>query len=243
MAAFSWEEEVWRVDAEELGDLDPLAPGGDILTDADADFHDDDASEPTNGGATDGRGVVRVWVEDGRLTKVRVSPQWHTKVGRGSLADSFGQALAFANASVADAPVSQKPSYDDVDFSQLPRFDTQAFAAFQIVFDEVEERWDQALVRHEERPPMPAPATLGTYKGVTVSLDPDGVASGVSFDKVWLGRAQSGTICTHVMRAAEKAYAHFTPAENDRAELDDIAAEHEFLLAAFKAMLNPKERS
>lgn len=231
------------MDAEELGDLDPLAPGGNILTEAGLDEDDESGVEPTDGGSSDGRGVVRVWVENGRLTKVRVSPQWHTKVGRGSLTDSFAQALAFANASVANFSVPPATSYDDVDFSQLPRFDTQAFAAFQTVFAEVEERWDQALVRHEEQPPSPAPATLGKYKGVTVSLDPDGVASGVTFDKVWLESAQAGTICTHVMRAAEKAYAHFTPAENDRAELDDIAAEHEFLLAAFKAMLNPKERS
>ncbi len=243
MAAFSWEEEVWRVDAGELGDLDPLAPGGDVLTDAGGGDDDQQDVETSDGGSSDSRGIVRVWVDDGRLTKVRVSSQWHAKLGRGSLADCFAQALGFAHVNVASAPAQEERSYDDVDFSQLPRFDAASFAAFQKVFSEVEERWDEALARRDEDAPTPPTATTGSHKGVTVTLNAEGMADRVTFEKAWLETAQAGTICTHVMRAAEKAYAQFTPADENRAELDDIATEHAVLLAAFKAMLNPKERS
>ncbi len=113
---------------------------------------------------SDGRGIVRVWVEDCRLSRVRVSPQWHAKLGRRSLADCFTQALAFAHIGVADVPMREDVGHGDMDFSQLPPCDARALAAFRSVFAEVEERWGEALVRHEEHTPGSAPATLGKYR-------------------------------------------------------------------------------
>ncbi|MEO7588158.1 MAG: hypothetical protein ABIS84_09045 [Arachnia sp.] len=224
----------------DIDDDDLLAPAPELASDAGPDDSDDALAD---GGVGDGQGIVRIWVQDGRLTQVRVSPNWHTKVGRARLDDCFTRALMLANVSVAEVGARVAPTFDDVDFSRLPRFSAGAFAAFQGAFDEVEQRWDDALERSADDHPDPLPATVGVHKGVSVALTKGGIAERVAFDPRWLETAQAGAICSHVMRAAENAYAQFTPAQDDRSELDSIEAEHEFLLTAFKAMLNPKERS
>lgn len=245
------------MDAEDIGDIDPLAPGPDIDerhdsdTDDVEDMHEEQGGDDTpadwsvmgDGSASDSQGIVRVWVEENRITKVRVSPRWHSRLQRRTLDDCFMQALMNANLHVASVEPPEVRTYDDADFSGLPPFSQRSFAAFQHAFDDVERRWDEALERREEKVPLPRPATTGKSKGVTVSLTDDGIANAVTFDTKWLDTAQAGDICTHVVRAAENAYARFIPAEEDRSEIDEVEAEHEVLLAAFKAMLNPKEQS
>ncbi|MGV8846799.1 hypothetical protein [Tessaracoccus sp.] len=217
-----------------------LAPASAPETDAEPV---DDEGIVEDGSTSDSQGIVRVWVSDGRITKVRVSPQWHARLGRRSLADCFTQALLMAQMAVADVEPGRVNDHGDVDFSRLPPVSEQSLAAFQTAFDEVEQRWGQALQRQDAKEPASRVAVTGKSSGVTVSLNRAGLAESVSFDKVWLESAQAGTICTQVMRAAENAHAKFVPGEDDRGELDDIEEEHELLLAAFKAMLNPKEQS
>lgn len=223
----------------DTGDDELLAPAA--APAPEADDLDEDEEAAGDGGSGDIEGIVRVWLEDGRLTKVRVSPIWHVKLGRRTLEDCFTEALALASFRVAPAAPLKQSRYDDADFGQLPRLGAQSFAAFQSLFDDVEKRWDDALLRRDENPTEPRPATVGTYKGVTVTLDEAGWANRVSFDKAWLDGAQAGTICTQVMRAAEVAYDRHTPEDDIDSELDDLQSEHEYLQAAFKAMLNPKE--
>lgn len=233
-------------------DLDPLAPvlydGGDAepeLTDApsplgmDVEPEVDDAEG--DGGVSDGDGIVRVWLEDGQLAKVRVSPNWHAKLNGRPLADAFRFALAMANARVAEVEPAPEPDLSGVDFTPPP-LTSRTFAVMQGMFDDVEARWAEATQRYLERPPASHPAVEGRSKGVTVSLDGGGRAERVSFDDKWLDQAQAGSICTHVLQAANNAYGRFQPQADDRSELEAIEEEHAFLMATFKAMLNPKEQ-
>lgn len=240
---------------EEDGDLDPLAPtdwaagepaGADDLADplAPVMYGDEeqggDEEDPADGGVSDPEGIARVWVEDGRLTKVRVSPVWYTKLGRRSLGECFSHALQMANATVAAEEVRRVRDYSDEDFSGLPQFSSVAFAAFQGVLQDVHERWAQAIEHRGSRRPRSTEATVGRSKGVTVSLNDAGLADTVAIDEKWLDTAQAGQICTHVQKAAEEAYARYVPPASDREELDSIEDEHAYLTAAFKAMLNAR---
>lgn len=217
-----------------------LAPSSALVSDA---IPEDDEAGIGDGSTSDSKGIVRIWTSDDRITKVRVSTQWHSRLGRRTLDDCFTQALLAANLRVSQVVPEEPVSAEDVDASLLPPFSQRAFAAFAIAFDDVEQRWDQALERHRDRQPQPRPLISGKSKGVMVFLNDAGVADTVTFDGEWLDTAQAGDICNHVVRAAENAYALFTPVEEDRGELDEIQAEHQFMVAAFKAMLNPKERS
>lgn len=221
-------------------DLDPLAPVVYGET-PEAEVSDEDAAD---GGVSDSDGIVRVWLEDGQLSKVRVSPTWATRLGRRTLSECFTQALRMANANAPVAVTTERdaPTFDDVDFSRLPRFDAQTFSVMQDLIAEAEERWDAAIERNRAEPP-PAPERVeGSSKGVTVLLSPAGMAEAVRFDAKWLRSAQAGTICDHVLLAARNAYARYVPGEERREELDDLEDEHRLLMATFKAMLNPKER-
>lgn len=202
--------------------------------------------------AMDSAGIVRVWLADGRLTQVRVSHTWRNRIGRRSLESCFAEALALATLRdevlpfAADGTLSEPPAvaepenYDGIDFGQLPRFDSRSFQGLRDRFDEVEQRWDDALERQRDDQPAATRPITGTHKGVTVTLDGDGRAEQVSFDKVWLAEANADAISTHVLRAADAAVARFVP--DDRGgELDACEAEHQFLMTAFTAMLNPEE--
>lgn len=220
-------------------DLSPLAPV--VYGEApEADENlDEDAAD---GGVSDSDGIVRVWLTDGRLTKVRVSPTWYTRLGKRTLTECFSQALRMANATVGHVAERESPSFDDVDFSGLPRFDSRAFAVMRNLVADTEERWDAAIEEYQSRPPAQPSTVEGRSKGVTIRLNGAGLAEAVQFDDKWLGSVQSATICDHVLLAAENAYSRYVPNTEDREELDAIEDEHKFLMATFKAMLNPKER-
>ena len=78
----------------------------------------DDEDIVEDGSTSDSQGIVRVWVSEGRITRVRVSPQWHARLGRRSLADCFTQALLMAQMTVAEVHPAQVNHHDDVDFSR-----------------------------------------------------------------------------------------------------------------------------
>ncbi|GAB3818678.1 hypothetical protein GCM10028820_21430 [Tessaracoccus terricola] len=79
-------------------ELDPLAPV----------FYDDGSPEEepdeSDGGFSDVDRVVRVWVADGRLTKVRVSPVWYRKLRNTTMESAFGQAFWQSNLTIAPVP-------------------------------------------------------------------------------------------------------------------------------------------
>lgn len=218
-----------------------LAPATAPTPEAAAGDIDEAEAFPVDGGFGDNDGIVRVWVEDGRLSKVRVSPVWHARLGRRPLADCFAQALALSHIRVSPVDEVEARTLAEADFVSLPRFGTESFAAFQMLFEDVEKRWDEALQDRADHPPQPRPDTVATYKGVTVSLDETGRAHRVSFDTKWLDKAQAGMICTHVMRAAELAYDRYVPVDETDSELDELRSEHELLQAAFARMLNPRD--
>lgn len=225
------------VQTDDLGPLAPVIYGDEPVEET----LEEDAAD---GGVSDSDGIVRVWLEDGRLSKVRVSPTWYTRLGKRTLTECFSQALRMANANASVGVVEQRqaPSFDDVDFSGLPRFNNRTFAVMQNLVADAEQRWDEAIERYRSRPRTEPGTVEGRSKGVTVALNGAGLAQSVTFDEKWLDSAQAGTICDHVMAAAENAYAKHVPGDDDRDELNDLEDEHRFLMATLKAMLNPKER-
>lgn len=224
-------------------DFDPLAP---------PDFGDapDEAADPGVGGFADPDRIVRVWVEDNRLTKVRVSPVWFRRVmGEDTLENHFRQAFAeasFSLASVPDestAPVDEDEdglADDDAAFDQLPRLSKASLAAFGELFAQVERRIDEAVDSSAPGRAEPAPPTVGTAQGVTVVLDARGRACDVQFEEDWLDEAQVGAIGSAVLAAAQDAYARHGDTGDAHPELDDLLEERRLLMAAYRAMLNPR---
>lgn len=224
---------------------------------------EEDLEEEGDGGHSDSDKIVRIWVEDGRLTKVRVSPVWYTKLRGRTLEAVFQQALARANVGVADAPEPPEigpggelpeldaipaadpgaGEFDDVDFSALPRLSRRTLAAMAALQQDLLQRREQALAQRRARPAPATPdPTVGRSKGVRVRLDPTGLAEAVEFEKSWLNEAHAGTICTHVVLAASDAYRRHNPVEREPDELDEVLQEHRFVSAALRAMLNPGTR-
>lgn len=241
-------------------DLEPLAP---VITDDVEDEEDDPLAAPSftevveepeeagDGGFSDPDRVVRVWVVDGRLTKVRVSPVWFHKVtGSDTLERHFRQALMLASVEVAvppdDAddelphdPLAALPPEVLAQFNRLPRLSNRALAAFDQVFGDLERRLDEAQQRAEQAGGRGIEPVSGSSKGVTVRLDEAGRAAEVEFRQEWLDDAHVGAIATHVLLAAERAYARIQPPAEET-EVDDLAREQEMLRAAYWAMLNPR---
>lgn len=231
-------------------DMDPLAPvhyddpAPELTDSVPAEGLDaEDGPHETDGGTADSENIVRVWLEDGRLTKVRVAPTWASKLGKRSLSEPFRQAFAMANARIANPPAPPEEDHTlGVDMSRVPPFSNRTFSIIRELFDEVEQRWEDAIARHQARPRAEVATVEGRAKGVTVGLNEAGRVDRVTFDPKWLDTAQAGQICSQVQAAADDAYAKFVPAVEDRSELDEIEAQHKFLMATFQAMLNPKER-
>lgn len=216
---------------------DPLAP---------VHFGPEPEDEPAadgEAGFSDPDHLVRVWTTDGVLTRVKVSPVWHLKVGHKTLDECFAAALAAARVRVVPAVVVEaEPDLTGVDFSGLPRFGRDPFTTFRLAIDNFNRRWAEAADRHRDRPlraPSPVSAELD---GVTVSLDADGHPVGVEFEEDWLDDVNVGEIADAVLAAARKARAAYRPAEPEDDELANLALEHEILMAGFAAMLTGKVR-
>ena len=228
------------------GEDDVLAPDSPLDSDLEPHDEDDDDVEEEYGphdGFQDPDGIVRLWFDGDELTRVRVSSRWRSKLGARTLDDCFSAAIMMASMRVAEVQPRPTPTFDDVDFTQLPPVSARSMAAFQKLFDDVEARWNEALEHYEARPPVAPVATPGRSQGVTAQLGPTGRLASISFDTPWLEGAQARTIRSQVMRAWQQARARFTPAEDDRAELDAVEMQHQLLTAAFAAMLNPGSRS
>lgn len=205
---------------------------------------DDEPEDDGDGGVSDPDKIVRLWVEDGRLTKVRLSPVWFRKIiGTDTLENHFRQAFAVASIAVASVPEGE-PELDDeyptVDFTSLPDFDDTTFAAYMELIDEFNASWDQAIAEADGAASPEAEPTVGRVKGVSVTLDRAGRAQDVAFDDKWLDDAQVGQICTAVVAAADDAYSRYTPPARDET-LDRFADQHKVLMAGFRKLVTPKE--
>lgn len=214
-----------------------LAPDSSLAGDVE---HEDDPEEETvDGGYGDPDHIVRLWFDDDHLTRVRVSSRWRERLGNRTLDQCFGQAIMMTNMRVAEVQPRPAPAFEEVDFSHLPSLSPRSVAAFTELFDGVQGRWAQALEHRDESRVAPPPPPVGRSKGVSVRLGSDGRLVSVSFEPKWLESAESIAIRAHVMRGWAKARSCFVPPVEDREELDGLETEHQLLMAAFEAMLNP----
>lgn len=248
-------------------DFDPLAPAPPPGGDDDASLEEDDllappaygGAEPAveeefdedDGGISDHEKIVRIWVEDGRLTKVRLSPVWFHKLPDGKALEArFRQALLLSTMRIAQADETDAEEADAAGegfppevaarFRDLPELSRRSLALFDALGREMDERHAAVLDAYE--PPPPPPAVSGRSKGVTVFLNPAGMAVRVAFEPKWLDDAQVGSICTHLMIAAERAYAQHRPHVAEESVLDEIAVESALYREALRTMLTPRDR-
>lgn len=225
-------------------ELDPLAP---VFYDG-HDLDGDEETDESDGGFSDPDKLVRIWVADGRLTRVRVSPIWYRKLAGTSLESAFGHAFWLSNVQVSDQPDEDSAptpaeEFADADFSKVPPLSAASMAAVSAALADVRRRRREALAQHRRTPAPRAAATAGSSQGVTVLLNASGHASEARFDPKWLDEAQAGHICNHTMAAAAAAYRRFVPpADETRAQLEELRQEHRYLVAGLNAMLNRRRR-
>lgn len=219
-------------------DYDPLAPvhyGDDAV--------EDDASQGHDTGFTDGEKIVRVWVTDGRLSRVQVSPVWHHKVREKTLDQCFAAALASARIQIAPAePEPQEPDLTGVDISGLPRFNRSPFVTYRLALQNFNQRWEEAVERAGATPVEPARPVSAETEGVTARLDENGHAVAVEFDDEWLEDVAVKDINYWVLETASRAHAAYEAAPVPRDELADLAREHEILMTGLMKMLTGKDR-
>lgn len=218
-------------------DYDPLAPvpyGGDAVDDEPSPGHDP--------GFADGDNIVRVWLHDGRLSRVQISPLWHLKVREKTLEQCFAAALAAARIRVAPA-VEEPPEPDltGVDFSGLPRFNRSPFVTYRLALENFNQRWEEARARAASAPAAASAPVSAEGEGVTVRLDADGHAVAVEFDEEWLEEASVKDLNQRVLQTARRAYAAHRSAPVGADELADLTREHEILMAGLLRMLTGKD--
>lgn len=222
---------------EEPDDPDPTAPP--VLPTGVAE----DGQDPDDGGVSDADRVVRVWVEDGRLTKVRVSPLWAERLDRSrrSLDEVISAALVLAHVGAAPRHEREHPQVE-----LTPQFARSLPAMNEDNLGRIlrthEERLEGFRQRGAARGSSPTgPSVVGRTKGIEVALDPRGCATSVRFDEKWLGSAQAGMISTGVLAAANDAYARWEQQDQNSDSEQDALVEGEYLRQVMYTMLMPQE--
>lgn len=191
-------------------------------------------------GVADSFGVARVWISDGRLTRLRVSSNWRSKVQaeKVSLSDCINAAIVEASLEVHDlsTPVEQ-PSRDVPDEELIP---LSSSAEADRLMEDWMRRQEAAVARVEEGP---APEGLSTTRahsaGATAVVDPFGRLMHVELSDQWLDRCDASAINNHVVAAAANAHRDFVPADQPaREELDQLFREHDVIVASYLAWMN-----
>lgn len=213
-------------------------------------YYSDGEEEPEvledDGGVSDAERIVRVWVDDGRLQKVRVSPNWYAKLTRGrkaTLSQVMTVVLQMAHVGVA-APTDAAPP--DIELTpefrrSLPELSEESLAKVLEHHALLQARFEQA--KQEWHPPVPSGQDAqGRSGGVRVTLDARGHATRVDFDDVWLETAQAGDIAAGVMRAAQEAYSRDRPVVAADELSPKMAREYEYLRQVMETIMTPKER-
>jgi len=213
-------------------DYDPLAP---VLY---GDAEDDEpAGDP---GVHDPDRIVRVWVEDGRLSRVRVSPVWHLKVRDKTLDDCFAAALAAAHVGVAPPAPEPDDDVSDVDLEGLPSLGRTTLATYRRAIATVNRQWQEALERRRASPVERHGSVEVEVEGVTARLDDDGHLVAVSLDEDFLDEAGTKEIAQGVLAAATRAYDRFERTTPPDDELAALARDHEILMRGLASMLTGK---
>lgn len=205
---------------------------------ADAPHMEEDggAAETGDGGYADGLGIARVWMEDGKLTRVRISRNWRTKLESEevSLADCINAAIMLASLEVEH---TVDPGIDEVPESELVPITSRKHG--EELFEDLMRRREDALVRFEEAENREPPQTRAHAQGTTAVLDQFGRLMRVEFAESWLARSEPTTINNSVVAAARKAYREYVPTTQPvRQELDQLAREHNVLHASYLAWMN-----
>ncbi len=231
---------------------DPLAPN--VYRDApDEELVDDAAPAPSDapvvddtaqgtaagGGFADPSGIARVWMAEGRLTRVRISSNWRSKVAaeQVDLSDCVNAAIVAASLEVQDltAPVEQS-GHQVADADLIP---ISSRAEATRLLDEWQQRQQEAIERLDDVDMAALPQTRAHSAGATAVLDPYGRLMHVELSGAWLERADVTTINTHVVAAAANAYRDYVPAEQPaREELNRLLREHDVILASYLAWMN-----
>lgn len=221
-------------------DFDPLAPPGYGGEEPQAEL----GADESDGGVSDYERVVRVWVEDGHLTKVRVSPVWFHKVKDGAgLEAKLREALMLATLREpvpVETPEEKPFPLETIQqLREVPTLSRGSLVMFDQMGREMDQRHAAAMAEAQAAPSREIVSARS--KGVTVVLNKDGVAERVTFDTKWLDEAQVGSICTHIMVAAERAYTRFSALEVEPDVAAEMAEERRLYKAALLTMLQPPE--
>lgn len=201
-----------------------------------------------DGGISDAEGIVRVWVEDSRVVKVRVSPTWYTKLERrrgATLGKVLTVVLQMAHVGVAAPGTATQPPELELtpEFKRsLPELSEASLTRMAEIHAALGERFAAAKRDRAARGPVRAAETVGRVQGVTVRLDARGNATAVDFDESWLDTAQAGQISNAVLRAAKNAYARYRPPNDDDDLTPVMAREYEYMRQVMYTIMTPKER-
>lgn len=221
----------------------PAAPPGAAEPEPEPEEDEDD------GGISDADRIVRVWVEDGRLTKVSVSPNWYRKLERRRNADlgriiSVVLQMAHVGVPAPGSTVTQRQSVElTPEFKRtLPELSEGSLARMGEHFAALERRVDATKRERAAAGPGRVPETVGRVKGVTVRLNGAGHATTVEFDETWLDTAQAGNISSGVLRAAKDAYSRYRPPADDDALSGLISREYDYMRKVMYTIMTPKEQ-
>lgn len=208
---------------------------------------EEEPEEAEDGGISDGERIVRVWVEDGRLTKVRVSPNWWTKLQRRpgtSLAEVFSTVFQIAHVQAGGAPMVNREEYEvelTPEFARsLPELSQESLARMQEHYAALGKRIAEQRRRLGPQRPAGKPVA-GEAKGVKVLLNGNGRASSVEFDEAWLEDTNAGAISRNVLAAAQDSYGKFAPDRDLETLLGETHREYDYLRKVMNAILVPKE--
>lgn len=194
----------------------------------------------TGGGHSDPAGIARVWMTDGRLTRLRVSSNWRTKVAeqKVALSDCINAAIVDASLEVHDLTAAAERTPTEVDDADLIPISSRAEA--DRIMDDWMRRQEAALERLDQGPPPEEmPTTRAHSGGATAVLDPYGRLMHVELSEQWLERCDVTAINNNVVAAAASAYREYVPAEQPaREELDQLFREHDVIVASYLAWMN-----
>lgn len=240
-----------RADAQLPEDDDLLrAPDYEDVVDDGAE----EIEESDDGGISDSDRIVRIWVEDGRLVRARVSPVWYTKLGRGErLDDRFREAIALSRLPQMDLSglepdepkgaiekLAELPAEALDAIEQLPELSNELVDAISAVADDLNEAINASIEADREDWTSKARRSVGRSQGVSVTVDEWGWVDDVTFDERWLDEAQVGSIVTHVQLAAHRAHEAYRPVEPTGAT-EDLLQQQELLSTLLVALLNPRK--
>ena len=215
-------------------DYDPLAP-----------MHvesPDEVGDASRGGFSDPDQIVRVWIEDHQLTRVRLAVGWRERLGDRDLARCFEAAFALYRLqppSVDD--IDEAPDPLDDDFSDVPRFTGDVLTTFAVAFENFERRWIQAAERLSQQPLEVAQVASGEAEGVEIRLNQRGELESIYFEEDWLEEADSREVSDSVIAAAKAARANYQPPSDPVHELTQLATEHRILVTGLVHSLAGKK--